>query len=83
MALDMLWRVLIAIVLFAAATCRRSSGAGCRRSRPVSWTPAQPLGFTPWQAQRHVVLPQVLGAVAPSLANSAIALFRTPPWSPS
>jgi general L-amino acid transport system permease protein len=34
------------------------------------------MGFGDWQTQRWIVLPQVLRAVAPSLANSAIALFK-------
>jgi general L-amino acid transport system permease protein len=76
MALDMLWRVLIAIVLFAAAYLSEIIRGGLQAIPPGQLDAAAALGFTPWQAQRHVVLPQVLGAVAPSLANSAIALFK-------
>lgn len=76
MALDMLWRVLIAIVLFAAAYLSEIVRGGLQAVPPGQLDAAAALGFTPWQAQRHVVLPQVLGAVAPSLANSAIALFK-------
>lgn len=76
MAVDMLWRVLIAIVLFAAAYLSEIVRGGLQAIPPGQLDAAAALGFTPWQAQRHVVLPQVLGAVAPSLANSAIALFK-------
>ena len=68
--------MLIAIVLFAAAY-----PVGDRPGRAAG-DPARSAGrgrsprLHTWQAQRHVVLPQVLGAVAPSLANSAIALFK-------
>jgi len=76
MAVDMLWRVLIAIVLFAAAYLSEIVRGGLQAIPPGQLDAAAALGFTRWQAQRHVVLPQVLGAVAPSLANSAIALFK-------
>lgn len=75
-ALDMLWRVLIAIVLFAAAYLSEIVRGGLQAIRPGQLDAAAALGFTPWQAQRWIVLPQVLRAVAPSLANSAIALFK-------
>jgi hypothetical protein len=42
---------------------------------PSNSTPPQPW-LRDWQTQRWIVLPQVLRAVAPSLANSAIALFK-------
>jgi len=76
MALDMLWRVLIAIVLFAAAYLSEIIRGGLQAIRPGQVDAASALGFGYWQAQRWIVLPQVLRAVAPSLANSAIALFK-------
>ena len=75
-AIDMLWRVLIAIVLFAAAYLSEIVRGGLQALRQEQLDAAAALGFGYWQAQRWIVLPQVLRAVAPSLANSAIALFK-------
>ena len=75
-ALDMLWRVLIAIVLFAAAYLSEIIRGGLQAIRPGQLDAAAALGLSPWQTQRWIVLPQVLRAAAPSLANSAIALFK-------
>lgn len=75
-ALDMLWRVLIAIVLFAAAYLSEIIRGGLQALRTEQLDAAAALGFSDWQTQRWIVLPQVLRAVAPSLANSAIALFK-------
>ncbi len=75
-AVDMLWRLLIAIVLFAAAYLSEIVRGGLQAIRPGQLDAAAALGFGHWQAQRWIVLPQVLRAVAPSLANSAIALFK-------
>lgn len=76
LALDMLWRVLIAIVLFAAAYLSEIIRGGLQAIRPGQLDAAAALGFGYWQTQRWIVLPQVLRAVAPSIANSAIALFK-------
>ena len=75
-ALDMLWRVLIAIVLFAAAYLSEIIRGGLQAIRPGQLDAAAALGLSPRQTQRWIVLPQVLRAAAPSLANSAIALFK-------
>ena len=75
-AVDMLWRVLIAIVLFAAAYLSEIVRGGLQAFPAGQVDAASALGFSPWQTQRWIVLPQVLRAVAPSLANSAIALFK-------
>ncbi len=75
-ALDMLWRVLIAIVLFAAAYLSEIIRGGLQAIRPGQLDAAAALGLSSWQTQRWIVLPQVLRAAAPSLANSAIALFK-------
>lgn len=75
-ALDMLWRVLIAIVLFAAAYLSEIIRGGLQAIRPGQLDAAAALGLSAWQTQRWIVLPQVLRAAAPSLANSAIALFK-------
>lgn len=75
-AVDMLWRVLIAIVLFAAAYLSEIVRGGLQAFPAGQVDAASALGFSPWQTQRWIVLPQVLRNVAPSLANSAIALFK-------
>lgn len=72
----MLGRVLIAIVLVAAAYLSEIVRGGLQALPAGQREAAAALGLTPWQIERHVVLPQVLRAVAPSLANSAIALFK-------
>lgn len=74
--LDMLSRVLIAIVLFAAAYVSEIIRGGLQAIRQGQVDAAAALGLGPWQIQRWIVLPQVLRAAAPSLANSAIALFK-------
>ena len=75
-AVDMLWRVLIAIVLFAAAYLSEIVRGGLQAFPAGQLDAALALGFNRWQTQRWIVLPQVLRDVAPSLANSAIALFK-------
>lgn len=74
--LDMLWRVLIAIVLFAAAYLSEIVRGGLQAFPDGQRDGAAALGLTPWQTERWIVLPQVLRQVAPSLANSGIALFK-------
>lgn len=75
-SLDMLSRVVIAIVLFAAAYLSETVRGGLQALPSGQATAAAALGMSNWQIQRHIVLPQVLKAIAPSLANSAIALFK-------
>jgi general L-amino acid transport system permease protein len=75
-SLDMLYRVMIAIVLFAAAYLSETLRGGLQAMPAGQLEAAAALGMSTWQIQRHIVLPQVLKAVAPSLANSAIALFK-------
>ena len=72
----MLGRVLIAIVLVAAAYLSEIVRGGLQALPTGQRDAATALGLTPWQIERSIVLPQVLRAVAPSLANSAIALFK-------
>ncbi len=74
--LDMLWRVLIAIVLFAAAYLSEIVRGGLQAFPEGQRDAAAALGFDAWQTERWIVLPQVLRQVAPSLANSGIALFK-------
>lgn len=75
-SLDMLSRVLIAIVLFAAAYLSETVRGRLQAIPAGQAEAAAALGMSAWQVQRHIVLPQVLKAIAPSLANSAIALFK-------
>ena len=75
-SLDMLGRVGIAIVLFAAAYLSETVRGGLQALPAGQTAAAEALGLSDWQIQRYIVLPQVLRAIAPSLANSAIALFK-------
>lgn len=74
--LDILWRVLIAIILFAAAYLSEIIRGGLQAFSRGQQDAAAALGLDSWQIQRHIVLPQVLRAVTPSIANNAVALFK-------
>jgi general L-amino acid transport system permease protein len=73
---SMLARVFAAIVVFAAVYLSEIIRGGLQALPAEQAQAATALGMSAWQVERHVVLPQVLAAVAPSLANSAIALFK-------
>jgi His/Glu/Gln/Arg/opine family amino acid ABC transporter permease subunit len=83
MALDMLWRVLIAIVLFAAAYLSEIIRAGCRRFRPASWTPRRPSASRPGRPSGMWCCPRCWGPSRRRWPTVRSPCSRTPPWSPS
>ena len=75
-SIDVLLRVLAAIVLFAAAYLSEVIRGGLESIPAGQYEAALALGFGAWQAQRLIILPQALRAVVPSIMNSTIALFK-------
>lgn len=73
---DVLLRVLVGIVLFAAAYMAETVRGGLQSVPRGQIEAAQALGLSPLQVQRHVVLPQALAAVVPGLLNSFISIFK-------
>lgn len=71
-----LMRVLVGIVLFAAAYMAEVIRGGLLAVPKGQSEAAQALGLSYWQVQLGVVLPQSLRNVLPALMNSAIALFK-------
>ncbi|MBX9848320.1 MAG: amino acid ABC transporter permease [Rhodocyclaceae bacterium] len=71
-----LLRVLVGIILFAAAYMAEVIRGGLLAISRGQHEAAQALGLSYWQVQLTVVLPQTLRNVLPSLMNSAIALFK-------
>ncbi len=72
----MLLRVQVAIIVFAAAYLSEILRGGLQAFLPTSANAAAALGMGPLQIEGYIVLPQVFRAVAPSLANNAMALFK-------
>jgi general L-amino acid transport system permease protein len=73
---SMLWRVLLAIVCFAAAYLAEVVRGGLQAIPAGQGEAAAALGFSRWQCQRYVILPQALRAALPALINSFIGLFK-------
>ncbi|MFZ4539079.1 amino acid ABC transporter permease [Propionivibrio sp.] len=73
---DVLLRVLVALVLFAAAHLAEVVRGGLQAVPQGQFDTARALGFNQWQVQRYVILPQALRAALPALANSFIAIFK-------
>jgi general L-amino acid transport system permease protein len=71
-----LFRVLVGIILFAAAYMAEVIRGGLLALRKGQNEAAQALGLSYWQVQRFIVIPQAIRNVLPSLMNSAIALFK-------
>jgi general L-amino acid transport system permease protein len=73
---DVLLRVLLALVLFAAAYLAEVVRGGLQSVPAAQYETARALGLGYWQIHRHVVLPQALRAALPALTNSFVALFK-------
>ncbi len=71
-----LLRVQLAIIVFAAAYLSEILRGGLQAFPAHQRQSAAALGLRPHQIELYIVLPQVLQAVAPSLANNAMALFK-------
>jgi general L-amino acid transport system permease protein len=73
---DKFFRALIALLLFAAAYLAEVIRGGLQALPPGQAEAAQALGLGYWRTQRHVVLPQALAAVIPSLTNTVIVMIK-------
>lgn len=73
---DVLLRVLLALILFAAAHLAEVVRGGLQAVPQGQYDTARALGLNAWQVQRHVILPQALRAALPALTNSFIAIFK-------
>lgn len=71
-----LLRVQVAIIVFAAAYLSEILRGGLQAFSAHQRQSAAALGMGPLQIEGYIVLPQVFRAVAPSLANNAMALFK-------
>ena len=76
MRLDVLSRVLIGLILFAAAYLAEVVRGGLQAVPETQRLAAAALGLGYWQTQRSVVLPQALRLALPALMNSFIATIK-------
>ena len=75
-SIDVLLRVQAGIVLFAAAYLAETVRGGLQAVPGGQRDAAAALGLRHWQAMRWIILPQALRAVIPSMANSAVSVFK-------
>ncbi len=75
-SIDVLLRVLLGIVLFAAAYLSETIRGGLLAIPAGQHDAAAALGLGRWQAMRWIILPQALRAVVPSMMNSAVSIFK-------
>jgi general L-amino acid transport system permease protein len=75
-SIDVLLRVQVGIVLFAAAYLSETLRGGLHAVPRGQHDAAAALGFGDWQAMRWIILPQALRAVIPSIMNSAVGIFK-------
>jgi general L-amino acid transport system permease protein len=73
---DVLIRVLAGMSLFAAAYTAEIIRGGLQAIDRGQIEAASSLGLSYWQTQRHIVLPQALAHVVPSLMNNFIGIFK-------
>jgi len=76
MHVDVLLRVLVCLVLFAAAYLAEVIRGGLQVVPSGQCEAAESLGLSYWQIQRHVVLPQALRTSLPGIMNNFIATFK-------
>jgi general L-amino acid transport system permease protein len=74
--IDALARVLVGVVLFAAAYMAEVVRGGLQAIPRSQFEAAQALGLGYWRMMGFVVLPQALKLVIPGIVNSFIALFK-------
>ena len=76
MRLDVLSRVLIGLILFAAAYLAEVVRGGLQAVPESQRLAAAALGLGYWQTQRCIILPQALRLALPALMNSVIATLK-------
>jgi general L-amino acid transport system permease protein len=74
--IDPLARVLVGVVLFAAAHLAEVVRGGLQAIPRGQYEAATALGLGYWRAMIFVILPQALKLVIPGIVNSFIALFK-------
>jgi general L-amino acid transport system permease protein len=74
--LDPLARVLIGVVLFAAAYMAEVVRGGLQAIPRGQYEAARALGLGYWRMMIFIILPQALKLVIPGIVNSFIALFK-------
>jgi general L-amino acid transport system permease protein len=76
MSIDVLLRVLVAMILFAAAYLAEVMRGGLQAIPRGQYEAAASLGLTYWQMQRKIILPQALATVVPGIMNNFISTFK-------
>jgi len=74
--IDALARVLVGVVLFAAAYMAEVVRGGLQAIPRSQFEAAKALGLGYWRMMAFVILPQALRLVIPGIVNSFIALFK-------
>lgn len=75
-SIDVLVRVLVAMVLFAAAYLSEVIRGGLQAIPRGQYEAAASLGLTYWQMQRQIILPQALATVVPGIMNNFISTLK-------
>jgi general L-amino acid transport system permease protein len=75
-AIDVLLRVLVAMILFAAAYLAEVIRGGLQAIPRGQYEAAASLGLTYWQMQGKIILPQALATVVPGIMNNFISTFK-------
>jgi general L-amino acid transport system permease protein len=75
-SIDVLLRVLVAMILFAAAYLAEVMRGGLQAIPRGQYEAAASLGLTYWQMQRKIILPQALATVVPGIMNNFISTFK-------
>ncbi len=75
-SIDVLLRVLVAMILFAAAYLAEVIRGGLQAIPRGQYEAASSLGLTYWQMQRKIILPQALATVVPGIMNNFISTFK-------
>ncbi|MBA2676052.1 amino acid ABC transporter permease [Ramlibacter sp.] len=73
---DQFGTMLMALIVFDGAYLAEIVRAGIRGVPGGQWAAARSLGFTYLGAMRHVVLPQALRSMLPSLVNQFVATIK-------
>lgn len=75
-SIDVLLRVLVAMVLFAAAYLAEVIRGGLQAIPRGQYEAAASLGMGYWLMQRKIILPQALATVVPGIMNNFISTFK-------
>jgi general L-amino acid transport system permease protein len=75
-SVDVLLRVLVAMILFAAAYLAEVIRGGLQAIPRGQYEASASLGLTYWQMQHKIILPQALATVVPGIMNNFISTFK-------